>query len=82
MENQYVGDIGDYGKYSLLRAFSDAGIKIGVNWYLVPDETQNQDGRYTQYLNDETFGQCDAYLLGNPHGYAGGVPAPYECQHR
>ena len=25
MKNQYVGDVGDYGKYSMLRAFTDAG---------------------------------------------------------
>lgn len=31
MKNQYVGDIGDYGKYSLLRAFINAGVKIGIN---------------------------------------------------
>ena len=29
MKNQYVGDIGDYGKYSLLRAFSEAGVRVG-----------------------------------------------------
>ena len=28
MKNQYVGDIGDYGKYALLRAFAEAGIKV------------------------------------------------------
>lgn len=31
MKDQYVGDIGDFGKYSLLRAFTDAGVKVGVN---------------------------------------------------
>lgn len=38
MKNQYVGDIGDFGKYSMLRAFIDAGIKVGVNWYLTEDD--------------------------------------------
>ena len=49
MKNQYVGDIGDYGKYSLLRAFSEAGIRVGVNWYLTEDDGSN-DGKFTSYL--------------------------------
>ena len=50
MQNQYVGDIGDYAKYSLLRALSK-GLKLGVSWYLFPDEGTN-DGRHTGYLSD------------------------------
>ena len=50
MKNQYIGDIGDFGKYSMLRAFIDAGIKVGVNWYLTEDDGSN-DGKYTDYLN-------------------------------
>ena len=50
MKNQYVGDIGDYGKYSLLRAFINAGVKIGVNWYLTENDDSN-DGKFTDYLN-------------------------------
>lgn len=49
MKNQYVGDIGDFGKYSLLRAFSDRGIRVGVNWYLTEDDGSN-DGKFTGYL--------------------------------
>lgn len=49
MKNQYVGDIGDFGKYSLLRAFSDVGIKVGVNWYLTENDGSN-DGKFTDYL--------------------------------
>lgn len=51
MKNQYVGDIGDYGKYSLLRAFAEAGIKIGINWYLTDDDGSN-DGKIKGYLNE------------------------------
>ena len=50
MKNQYVGDIGDFGKYSLLREFSERGIKVGVNWYLTEDDGSN-DGKFTGYLN-------------------------------
>lgn len=51
MKNQYVGDIGDYGKYSLLRAFADAGICLGVNWYLTENDGSN-DGKFIGYLTD------------------------------
>ena len=37
MKNQYFGDVGDYGKYSLLREFALNGISIAVNWYLTED---------------------------------------------
>ena len=38
MKNQYLGDIGDYGKYGLLRFLAIRGIKIGINWYLTEDD--------------------------------------------
>ena len=48
MQDRYVGDIGDYAKYSLLRALS-RGRKLGVSWYLFPDE-DNGDGGHVGYL--------------------------------
>ena len=38
MKNQYFGDVGDYGKYGLLRHIANNGIKIAVNWYLTWQE--------------------------------------------
>ena len=52
MKNQYVGDIGDYGKYGLLRFLADHGIKIGVNWYLT-EKDGSSDGKFTDYLRKE-----------------------------
>ena len=52
MKNQYIGDVGDYGKYGLLRFLKSAGIDIGVNWYLTPDD-ERSDGNHTEYLSDE-----------------------------
>ena len=52
MKNQYVGDIGDYGKYALLRALS-CRYSVGVNWYLTPDDGRS-DGKFTDYLKRET----------------------------
>ena len=52
MQNRYTGDIGDFAKYSLLRALS-CGSKLGVAWYLFPDEEEKKDGRHTDYLCNE-----------------------------
>ena len=50
MQNRYTGDIGDFSKLGLLRALSNAGFTIGLNWYLTPNETHNEDGKHTKYL--------------------------------
>lgn len=50
MKNQYIGDIGDYGKYGLLRFLANHGIKLGINWYLTENDGSS-DGRFTGYLN-------------------------------
>ena len=49
MQNRYVGDIGDYAKYSLLRALS-CDRKLGVSWYLFPNEETNH-GSLRDYLD-------------------------------
>ena len=49
MQNRYAGDIGDYVKLGLLRALS-VGRRLGVAWYLHPDEAHNTDGRHIGYL--------------------------------
>ena len=61
MQNKYVGDIGDFGKYGLLRALtghqttsaSEPHLTLGVVWYLYPNEAKTADGKFTDYL-DET----------------------------
>lgn len=58
MKNQYVGDVGDYGKYSLLRAFSEAGIRVGINWYLTENDKTN-DGKHVTYLNKKDMRKLD-----------------------
>ena len=50
MQDKYVGDIGDFAKFSLLRALAP-GYRLGVSWYLFPDEDEdNNDGRHIEYL--------------------------------
>ena len=52
IKNQYFGDIGDYGKYGLLRFLAMCGVNIAINWYLTPDD-QSNDGNIRGYLAGE-----------------------------
>jgi len=49
MQDRYAGDYGDYVKFALLRHLS-LGRKLGVAWYLFPDEGHNSDGKHVSYL--------------------------------
>lgn len=77
MQDRYVGDVGDFGKYGLLRAL--CGLKdrarpflsLGVVWYLTMTdelgETHLNDGKHVGYLegnakNDRTYRACDEEL--------------------
>lgn len=58
MKNQYVCDIGDFGKYLLLNSIAkpfskDKILSLGINWYFTADDDRN-DGKHTCYLlNDK-----------------------------
>lgn len=45
MQNRYSGDIGDFGKFLLLKHLFPQE-RIGTLWYLYPDETHNNDGSH------------------------------------
>ena len=62
MQDRYTGDLGDFSKLGILRALQNAGLSIGVNWYLTPDENHNGDGRHVKYLNREEYKACDETL--------------------
>ena len=68
MQNKYVGDIGDFGKYGLLRyILKNTKVKLGINWCYVKDETNNNDGKHIAYLlnennNYEIYRKCDEPL--------------------
>lgn len=62
MQDRYTGDIGDFSKLGILRALQSAGLSIGLNWYLTPNETHNDDGRHVNYLQQDAFRSCDEGL--------------------
>lgn len=64
MKNQYVCDIGDFGKYLLLNYIAksspkDEILSLGINWYLTPDDNKN-DGKYTDYLKNDKNNMRDS----------------------
>jgi len=74
MQNRYTADLGDFGKYGLLKAIcqsqdedKEPNLRLGVVWYLVPDEDHNDDGKHIKYLepyykNRNQFRNCDKDL--------------------
>jgi hypothetical protein len=50
MQDEYAGDIGDFGKFALLRTLA-RGERLGVCWYRVPDEKKGNDGSHRAYLD-------------------------------
>jgi hypothetical protein len=63
VQNRYVGDIGDYVKLAILRALAD-GCRLGVCWWLFPDEDHTNDGRHVDYLTKRaTWREFDPVLF-------------------
>ena len=65
MKNQYFGDIGDYGKYGLLKFLAQNDVRIAVNWYLTKNEENKPgDGKFTKYLEKkEEYSKYDKDLF-------------------
>lgn len=62
MQDRYAGDIGDYGKFAMLRALASRGLAVGVNWYRIetpPQELSINDGG--KLIPDRLF-PCDPEL--------------------
>ncbi|MGO9611952.1 MAG: hypothetical protein ACLPX5_02845 [Dissulfurispiraceae bacterium] len=59
MQDRYAGDVGDFGKFTLLRSlFSKASYRIGVIWYRFPNEAHNNDGGHIDYVKQQSFLEC------------------------
>ena len=70
MQDAYVGDIGDYGKYGLLRNIGNTSLILAINWYRVHPVKPNtqKDGKYIDYLNHpELFRKYDTKLFDELH---------------
>ena len=73
MQDRYAGDVGDFLKFGLLRQLCEPadglpGLRLGVVWYLTPDEGHNADGKHTGYL-DETKPKARALAVLDPDLY-------------
>jgi hypothetical protein len=67
MQNRCAGDVGDFGKYGLLRRLRGESpfLSLGIVWYLVSDERHKQDRKHTRYLErdrERRFRACDPEL--------------------
>ena len=71
MQDRYAGDIGDFGKYGLLRALCGEALRLGVLWYAFEGDRKRapNDGKRIDYLDppDEQLRECDP------------DPVPREC---
>lgn len=71
MQDRFVGDIGDFGKYGLLRALTGIypeakpSLSLGVVWYLnVKEPDSRGDGQRLSYLDKpDHFRDCDPELF-------------------
>lgn len=67
MQNRYVGDVGDFGKYALLRQICGGLVhgkpQLGFVWFLFPDEGHNDDGRHITYLQKSGYRELDPLLF-------------------
>lgn len=63
MQNRFVGDIGDFGKYGMLRCINQSGYSLGINWYLTEDGIDDA-GNLTYYLTNpqSDYSECDLEL--------------------
>lgn len=61
MQNRYTGDIGDFGKFLLLKHLFPTEF-IATIWYLYPDETHNNDGSHrVEEGNTNLYRHCYAF---------------------
>src|SRR5712672_1118000 len=67
MQDRYVGDVGDFGKYALLRRIcglpGERAVSLGVVWCLFQDEIHNGDGQHISYLGAPEFCNLDVELI-------------------
>jgi hypothetical protein len=63
MQDKYVADVGDYGKYMLLNALCAQEIRCLVIWYLTDEDAKNIDGKFREYLDDDEFRKAEPRIF-------------------
>ena len=64
MRDSYVGDVGDYAKFGLSRAFTAEKKTLAINWYYTPDlRDSGMEGKFIGYLRDQKFSEYDSELF-------------------
>jgi hypothetical protein len=65
VRHNYVADRGDFFKFGLLLTLCQAGLSLGIIWYLFPDEEPKykSHGRDIDYLQKEAYRQCNPGLF-------------------
>lgn len=59
MRDQYVGDVSDVIKCSLLRALAGQDRRLGIAWYYVPGDDGRPDGRYREWRDEPAWRGLD-----------------------
>lgn len=72
MQDRYVGDVGDFGKYGLLRALRGTeplNLRLGVVWFRTDDaivsadpRNDGNDTRYLAFDKEHEYRSCDPLL--------------------
>ena len=79
MQDNYVGDIGDYGKYGLLRAIVSQKLELAVNWYKVwPKKLFEKGIKRRTACNKQNDGKYVSYL-DKPEQYRYYDPELFDC---
>jgi hypothetical protein len=64
MKDQYVGDISDYEKYALLRAFSAAAdLPLAICWMLTAPDATGQGNRIDYLSDPSTYQHLDPHVF-------------------
>ena len=71
MRHKYIGDVGDFGKYGLLRLLHKSAPRkrLGVLWYLTDEPEQTNDGGHDGYLFRGSSGYRNSFLQCDPELY-------------
>ncbi len=63
MQDCYAGDVGDFGKYGLLRALCGDDLRLGVLWYRFESCDGGNDVDYLQPPRSDDFERCNPQLF-------------------